>query len=178
MTNRPDSDQFDVGDAGAGDSTPPALGVLLVHGIGYQKRGETLYWAGDPFIEWLKSWCTEAPNWPRKEKSEEPSVYLTGTRLVRPLPSERDEPPSMRLWFRRGAKPSQQDLNWVVAELYWAEEFAPPSFPEMLALGLGIAPLLLERTGLKIAREDIRYVKGKAGCYLSLKGVESCVLSS
>lgn len=46
-------------------SQPPAepprprhdLGVLLVHGIGVQRRGETLADFGEPIVEWLKQWC-------------------------------------------------------------------------------------------------------------------------
>jgi hypothetical protein len=38
----------------------------------------------------------------------------------------------------------------VVAESFWADEFAPPSFSELVTWGLGIAPLLVERTGTRV----------------------------
>jgi hypothetical protein len=33
------------------------LGVLLVHGIGVQRRGETLAAFGGPILQWLREWC-------------------------------------------------------------------------------------------------------------------------
>lgn len=142
-------------------SADPALGVLLVHGIGHQKRGETLTWAGDPLFDWLKQWFDRCTDNSGPDKESQSRVYLTDSRQVRAPASDDDPPPSTRVWFRPEDEPwarnsaaaaqhSLQDPNWVVAESFWAEEFAPPSFSELVTWGLGIAPLLVERTGTRV----------------------------
>ncbi len=72
-------------------SMDPALGVLLVHGIGSQKRGETITWQGDSLVSWLKAWLGRRHDRAEQEKKadHESIIYLTGTRLVRALSSER-----------------------------------------------------------------------------------------
>lgn len=125
----------------------PELGVLLVHGIGHQKRGETLLWVGDPMFEWLKNWYERGRGNPMVDKHPEPKVYLTDTQPVNGSLIETGPPPSSRLWFRQADEPRRDDPNWVLAESYWAEVFMPPTYTELIVWGLGIAPLLVERTG-------------------------------
>jgi hypothetical protein len=125
----------------------PILGVLFVHGIGDQKRGETVPWGGDPLYQWLRRWfrIEESPN-------PTPNIYLTNTRLARPIPSERDAPPYAHLRFK-GFSPQKgpPDQEWILAESYWAQEFTPPSYGETVPFALVVAPLILER----IATETI-----------------------
>jgi hypothetical protein len=39
---------------------PASVGILFVHGIGHQRKGETLLRFGEPLFDWLKRWLAEA----------------------------------------------------------------------------------------------------------------------
>ena len=87
-------------------SSEPDFGILLVHGIGNQTKGDTLTRFGNPLIEILKS---EIPG----------QVALKETSL-----KPENEPSHARL--------TVAEQEWVLAEAHWAEEFKAPTFGELL----------------------------------------------
>src|ERR1700750_3160281 len=61
------------------------LGILFVHGIGQQRRGETLVEFGEPLAEWLRRWKNH-------DKRGNPVIRWDDARLVPALETP-DAPP-------------------------------------------------------------------------------------
>ncbi|HKP52320.1 MAG TPA: hypothetical protein VJ183_06675 [Chloroflexia bacterium] len=154
------------------EGLPPRLGVLLVHGIGDQKRGETVPWAGDPLFKWFRSWLTGKPRafdcgsdvstadagTEGKSLTGLPyhCAYLSDARMVRPIPGEGDAPPYTRMYFQtKKGKISPEDPHWILAESHWAQEFAAPTYGQIVRWGLGVAPVLIEQTGTRILLKEL-----------------------
>src|SRR5262245_38689966 len=78
------------------DDQPMTLGVLLVHGIGRQRRGETLLQAGGALHRWLRCW--------RKEDVELVDTDITSAELDPPTPAHSS------LLFRDATKVSSTKL--------------------------------------------------------------------
>ena len=88
-----------------------ALGVLFIHGIGEQQRGDTLLRCAEPLADWLENWSEGAgsPDPPRPCDTH-----------LSPAP---DEPAHTTL---RGRLPTGHDVDWLLAESWWAETYRPP----------------------------------------------------
>jgi len=87
------------------------LGVLFVHGIGEQPRGDTLLRFGDPCIAWLERWLE------KHDKNKKLSVSH--------VQSVDERPTSVTLTCKGEAQRIQ------LAESWWARKFAPPPVNEL-----------------------------------------------
>lgn len=105
------------------------LGVLFVHGIGSQRRGDTLIQCGDAVHDWLRGWLTWGPF---GEWAVEPADTLLASG------ASEEGPAHSRPIFRRGAEVSP--TSWLLAESCWAEVFRPPSYREFARWALRIVP--------------------------------------
>lgn len=146
------------------------LGVLLVHGIGNQKRGKTLTQFGEPLFLFLESWLTN---------------HSGGAELVRV--SLRDEPgrrrtPAhavIRLWHQsaaqdeadnaaqveEGSPPASSppasprapdETRWLLAESTWADVFEQPSFGTVATWSLRVVPLFILTQFVDQLSDDLR----------------------
>ena len=111
---------------------PYDLGVLLVHGIGEQQRGDTLTEAGDLLLEWLSRRADAT--------GSEAGVELNLMDVV-DRQTSRDDIAGAHALVRitpsaKGGKPA----NWVVAESFWADVFRPATFTELASWGVFIGP--------------------------------------
>lgn len=98
------------------------LGILFVHGIGQQARGETLTAFGEPLIAWIDRWT--ACDAPRR-----PAVRLDDAH-VRPDPHDPSAPPYVTgQWSADKGEPHPV----MLAESWWADAFLAPSFGELLS---------------------------------------------
>lgn len=148
------------GDQAPGTATdrfrpPVSLGVLFVHGIGDQARGDTLVQSAEPLYRWLERWIEEAqPGHPlhghtvavsdvllrRAGTRPQDPAHLT-LRVVPPQPG-----PDQFVGDPISTPPPPPDVTaWVLAEGWWAADFAPPSFFDVVKWGLGIGPWMLLR---------------------------------
>ena len=111
---------------------PYDLGVLLVHGIGEQQRGDTLTEAGDLILEWLAR---------RAEATgSEAGVELNLMNVV-DRQTSRDEIDAAHALIRIEAPTERgKPANWVVAESFWADVFRPATFTELASWGIFIGP--------------------------------------
>jgi hypothetical protein len=108
------------------------LGILLIHGIGQQKRGETLLAFGEPLCRWLDGAIRGAGRGRRLEIQ----------RTVLGPGSEGPAHAQLRL-------PEAPDDGWsrrrrvLLAESCWAESFPTPSFGEVARWALVALPWTL-----------------------------------
>jgi hypothetical protein len=98
------------------------MGILFVHGIGHQTRGDTLARFGDALIQWL-------------------SQVLPGTCIARAsLDSDgtREHPSYAEISVADQQKKPQ--ARWVAAEGFWADTVITPRFSDMLRWSLHVLP--------------------------------------
>ncbi len=108
------------------------LGILLVHGIGQSRTGETLKHFGEPLVQWIAEWVG-------LNQGAEVEV-VDGT-----LGNEPESPTSRahaRLKITAPAIDSAgpNTKEWLIAESWWAESFIPPTFNELANWGFKIVP--------------------------------------
>jgi hypothetical protein len=107
------------------------VGVLFIHGIGTQRKGETLASFGGALYRWL-----ELAKF-RGGDDRVGHVQLEDARLV--VPEDPSAPAHARLRLNPG-DPQGRDTEWLLAESWWAESFGAPSFTSLAQWGLGIIP--------------------------------------
>ena len=125
------------------------LGVLFIHGIGQQSKGETLVNWLDPLVRWTSAWVTGAQA--GKLDSAPPSC------LIREASVRGDsEPPHVLVEMKappsaHGVDPACSRLKF--AEAYWAQSFPPLSVQEITTWLLETGPMtLLLHFGLQVRR--------------------------
>jgi hypothetical protein len=92
------------------------FGVLFVHGIGLQKRGDIIVEWGEKIVAWLRSWL---------------ALKIYGPIDVEVLDTKLEKAPShSRISFRKNTKLSHH--SWLLAESWWAESYNPPGFKDVL----------------------------------------------
>jgi hypothetical protein len=111
---------------------PYDLGVLLVHGIGEQQRGDTLTEAGDFLLEWLGR-LAEAVG-------SAGDVDLNLMDVVDRQASGDEIAGAHALIRIKAPTEGGRPANWVVAESFWADVFRPATFTELASWGVFIGP--------------------------------------
>lgn len=148
-----------VGGSGAREQNLPKfeLGVLFIHGIGQQVRGETLVRLAEALVRWLERWIGGEAAGPvtrleGRRAEIEPhlagySVEVVEARLT--ADGRGSEPATAVLEVHLPASsrsvpealdPGQAPSLWLLAESHWAEEFLPPSFLGLCRWGLYTVP--------------------------------------
>jgi len=119
------------------------LGVLLVHGIGEQQRGDTLTEAGDQIFRWLQL---------RVETPSDRKGDVTVLEVVARPPS--GDAISAAHAVVRIAPPEgvERAKHWIVAEAWWAEVFRPATFNEMVGWCITVGPWVFATQVTGIAR--------------------------
>ncbi|MCA1705019.1 MAG: hypothetical protein LC808_17860, partial [Actinobacteria bacterium] len=99
----------------------PSVGVLFVHGIGEQRRGDALTAGAEPLLAWVDSW---AKGRPAREGSaiidndREPAATVVNAHLQND-PEDAAAPAYAQVLIADG----DWDTEWLLAESCWAEEF-------------------------------------------------------
>jgi hypothetical protein len=122
------------------------LGVLFVHGIGSQERGETVTAWGDALLDWLSAWLGHGAG----HEPDPNSIQMLEPGPVRPvgaqLRTEGSAPPYIDVEIElppasgTGTNPPQR---WRLAESWWAQAFQPPGFRELAFWGFTVLPWAL-----------------------------------
>jgi hypothetical protein len=102
----------------------PDLGVLFIHGIGQQAKGDTLLSFGESLDGWLRRWFKE---------SERPIKVVVNRMQLE------GEQPAHGEWIL-GTEPERR---WLMAECLWADVIRTPDFKSLLLWSAQIAPGLL-----------------------------------
>ena len=124
------------------------LGVLFVHGIGEQQRGDTLTEAGDVLAEWLRRWL---------DATRGGRLDVLHVALHAPPEPNHDPVRGAHAILRirqLGGDPAQPERTWLLAESWWADTFRAASFSEFAAWGLGVGPW--------VASSQLRGILGQA----------------
>lgn len=105
------------------------LGILFIHGIGEQHRGETLTAFGAPLVRWMKRWCMGF--------QDNVTVEVRDSLLVID-PHDPDAPAHTWMHFFNGRGTIQE--RCLLAECCWAESFPVPNFRQVARWAIKILP--------------------------------------
>lgn len=104
-----------------------ALGVLFVHGIGEQPRGDTLLTFSEPLIRCVREWI---------EGRDIGRANVVESKLsASQLGSEEPAHTVLEITVR-----DRSAQKWLLAESWWADEFSRPPFMKLAAWLLTIGP--------------------------------------
>ena len=103
------------------------LGVLFVHGIGEQRRGQTLLGFGESLLRWLPRWL-ERSGVPADGVLELPEAWLEPP----------DGPPHAEARIRPPG--SAREHTWLLAESWWAQAFVTPRYGQLVRWSLQAVP--------------------------------------
>lgn len=108
------------------DAARADLGVLFVHGIGEQARGETLVQFGEPVLDWVRDWV---------RMRDEPDRYIVApvaARIREPL-ADHGAPAHAEILVGEIKNGADQGQQWLFAEAWWGAQVLPPSIAEFTA---------------------------------------------
>jgi hypothetical protein len=137
-----EDEQDEHAGTGAGAGSAPAstntLGVLLVHGIGSQGRGDTLVHCTTALHRWMRAWLHygglkhgDVFKSPFKPDLVDTSIAEAGP----------DHPAQARIVFRQGTDLSKE--SWLIAESCWFETYRRPGFYEFMQWALAVMPVAI-----------------------------------
>lgn len=140
------------------------LGVLFVHGIGTQQRGDTLLQFAEPIVHWIQTrGGLEAINTPTQ----------LSTTLLLDQDDDSRTPAHTRLDFGSHG----EEARWLFAESQWADSFQPPGLGELAKWLFLVAPWVMDvHSGRALARSIERVadsVKRTQGCIKQRKWKEA-----
>ncbi len=105
------------------DAQRADLGVLFVHGIGEQARGETLIQFGEPVLDWVRDWV---------RVRGDPERYVAAALVARirePL-ADHGAPAHAEVLVGEMKNGTAQGQQWLFAEAWWGAQVLPPSIAE------------------------------------------------
>jgi hypothetical protein len=147
------TDQAEEVEVAGIEEPKPDLGVLFVHGIGQQRRGDTLLAAGEALHEWLSRWYS---------RGQLASGAWGGVLTHDP------EDPRAPAHVMVSISDKEVFPKWLVAESWWAESFAPPSFNDLAIWGFFAMPWSLQSHFGARCRRSLRRVRDATGRWQSL----------
>ena len=138
----------------------PRIGILFVHGMGQQERGDTLTQMGDAVSEWIRRAVQDDPNIDfsirhavlRSADSapDDDEISLGATAHV-----------TIRIADRRDASRTQE---WLLAESWWADVFRPATFGETALWAIAVGPSVITGQLVNLVRrlvfEDRSWLHG------------------
>ena len=117
------------------------VGLLFVHGMGQQERGDTVTEMGDALTEWLRHWLAHVPGADFKIRG---ALLRTGATApsgpgVDALGGQAHVAVTIVTPSRSG--PRRQE--WLLAESWWAGAFRQASFMEVATWAIAAGPWLI-----------------------------------
>ena len=115
----------------ARDDSATSVGLLFVHGIGEQKKGDTLVSFAEPLYEWLSRWSAGKSN----------DLWSVSTADAKITQTDDGAPSHVRVSAERNDSDTKIDI--LMAEAWWADAFAPPSYTQVARWALLVAPAVV-----------------------------------
>jgi hypothetical protein len=122
MTKPEEAPPPPVAEGAAADPVAPRIGILFVHGIGQQRRGDTLTRFGDPLVHWLTQVF--------------PDTHIARASFASEGHTTRPSTAELNLRDRQNSI----DVRWITAEGFWGDAVITPSFTDMLRWALQVLP--------------------------------------
>lgn len=114
------------------------IGILLVHGIGQQKRGDTLVHFGDPLINWMRKWIAGNPS--PIGQSVDSATNMGQVDVLDSELHDSSSPPHSSVRLTLILDGTSHRSSWLMAESWWADSFATPRFQDLAYWGFTVVP--------------------------------------
>jgi hypothetical protein len=122
------------------------VGFLFVHGIGLQKRGETLTEFGDGLIKWLQRWREGIG--PSQDFIKPVSATSDGLTVDPTTPAH----------AKFDVKKDSTSSTWLMAESWWADAFVSISFRDLAFWGFLVLPwTILTHYAIRLRRARVSF---------------------
>ena len=115
------------------------LGILFVHGMGEQERGDTITQMGDALTEWLRRWLGNDRFSLQDATLRSREAAAAGTTS----PSTSGRANASVILNRKKGGPEDPGDQWLLAESWWADVFRPATLGELVAWAIGVGPWLI-----------------------------------
>ena len=127
---------------------PKRLGILFVHGMGEQERGDTITQMGDALTEWLRRWIKVDPTKDLVIREatlrDTPQATAPATDLPNDTAAQRVTGPAAHATVEiiDKADPARNQ-QWLLAESWWADAFRQATFGELVVWAISVGPWLI-----------------------------------
>jgi hypothetical protein len=151
----PDSATADLNVPTNGDAPAFGRGIAYVHGVGEQKRGESLTTFAETIGLWLQQWLTGKPDADlRVTRHElEPPTAAVGAAISETVLTDPEDSRAPAHTVLTICRDGAEDERVLLAECWWAEAFEPPKLRELIVWILFIAPrLVMSQTSAPLRR--------------------------
>ena len=145
-------------DAESPREKPYKLGILFVHGMGQQERGDTITQMGDALTEWLRRWLGNDRFSLRDATLRGQETAAAGTTS----PSASGRANATVVLTRRKDDPEPGD-KWLLAESWWADAFRQATLGELVAWAIGVGPWLIASQAAGLEHRLRRGKRSRAG---------------
>lgn len=184
-------EQSPTGDPYGDASQPPdleraELGILFVHGMGEQQRGDTVSEMGGALYEWLRVRLRDAPLQPTIRhaslRSAHPEIGDGASIVITFDPPTDDDAHGAAGGPATPAAPPvkvSDSPRWILRESWWADAFRPASFLETAVWAVGVGPwMIASQLGAISRRMSIKEELGAFGVIVPLiRGVTTLILT-
>jgi len=153
MSNTKESQTKSIPDTGS-DSFQYDLGILLVHGIGEQKKGVTLRQIGDVLCSWINRWFTYDTQRKRTISGPpltDPFVQIRKT-VIGQNGTNIGEPAHSELSLKISIDGEQSNQVWLLAESGWASSITPPTYLDFIKWAYLIVPWIISTSFVRLSR--------------------------
>lgn len=129
---------------------PYRLGILFVHGMGEQERGDTITQMGDALSDWFRRSLANreerVTDFSIREATLRGSQSTTGTTAVSVSGLAHAS-----VVLTGPDKEGTRSEEWLLAESWWADAFRPATFSELAAWAIAVGPWLIasQEAGLR-----------------------------
>lgn len=106
------------------------LGVLFVHGIGVQRRGDVVLQCGEAIHDWLDRWADGVKDSARGRQALRPRLLETHLRDF--ADDGQASAQAQLVLSSHDPQGGPVSSSWLLAESHWAESFRAPSYGELL----------------------------------------------
>jgi len=139
------------------------LGVLFVHGIGQQKKGDTLVRFGEPLVRCIQDRFVHGKA--ASEIGMEDAGRVEIRRSTLEGGGDDGAPPHAEVFIRNiGAFRRERsattfsDARWLFAEAWWAESFPTPSYAQICVWAVDVLPwIVIAHVDRQIRRAGFRF---------------------
>jgi hypothetical protein len=133
------------------------VGVLFVHGIGLQARGDTLVGSGEALRYWIDRWVKGAIG-----DGSTTHVQVSDA-FIGQDPADRTRPACAELTLRIRTEGEIKERSWLLAESWWAQAFTTPTYRSLAFWSLQVIPwTFASHFGTRLRRAIDRWTQSRA----------------
>jgi len=141
------------------------VGVLFVHGMGQQERGDTVTEMGDALTGWLKSWLDHAKGAGADFKIRGAILRTGESAPSGPADDTLGGQAHVAVTIIKRTRTRDTKQEWLLAESWWAGAFRPASLMELVTWAIAAGPWLIASQRAGIGRR-LRLPGGPLGSQL------------